>query len=317
MISVIMPAYNSQRFIAEAIESILNQTCHDFELIILDDGSTDETRSIACTYTERDPRVKVVTLDHGGLIKTLNIGVRQARYDWIARMDADDVSLPSRLEKQVAAAKANPKVVAWGTYAYHINGRSERKGLSRTGPTTEEQFCEMRRRGQVPFVIHPTALIRKEAISAVGGYDPLFDMAEDIELFDRLATLGPILALPEPLYLKRVHAHSITSYAFFANRTLARYVRARQTARATGAPLPPLQDFLRQCQKQPVLQRIRRRADDLSQYCYRKAAVEYADANFIRFLFYFGISTFLNPSYALKRVCDQKLSRVARRWMTR
>ena len=308
MISVIMPAYNSASFVQEAIESILRQTYTQLELIVVDDGSSDATFSIASSYVIRDSRVRVIQSDHGGPSRALNTGIQHARYDWVAIMHSDDVSLPFRLERQIKAAHGNPKVVAWGAYAYHIDSRGRKLGLSRVGPTTEEEFQEMKRRGQVVLVIHPTALMRKEAVIAAGRYDPFFDGSEELELFDRLATLGPILALPEPLLLYRIHKSSLSMQRFFQMRLFTRYVRARHRARIAGSSLPTWEEFLREYRAKPVFRHLWRKIDDLGQYCYRKAGVEYADRNYLRFLFYFGASACLNPKYALRRVWHQKLS---------
>lgn len=104
-ISVVMPAYNSARFIRQAIESILNQTYPSFEFIIVDDGSTDDTLSIALAYAERDRRVRVIQSNHAGPSTAANTAMAQATHDWVAIMHADDVSLPYRLERLVKAAR--------------------------------------------------------------------------------------------------------------------------------------------------------------------------------------------------------------------
>ena len=315
MISVVMPAYNSAQFISEAIESILNQTFCDFELLIVDDGSTDDTLSIASKYAERDSRARLIQSGHGGASRARNTAIEHAKYDWIALMDADDVSLPDRFEKQLAAACNNPRVVAWGTYAFVINSLGQRLGFSKTGPTTEEEFHELRSGNQLATVITATALMKKVAFMQVGPYDPFFDPTEDIELFERLATIGPILAVPEPLYLRRIHKSNVTTQRFLLNRAQTRYVRARQSARVLGTTLPTYQDFICASKSEPLLKRVRRRLDDLSQYNYRKSAIEYAEGNYVRWLFKSALSVFLYPKYALRRAWSQKFSPEAQRWL--
>jgi len=118
MISIVMPAYNAEKYIAQAIESILNQTFQDFEFIIVNDGSTDNTLKIIEQYAAQDRRIRLVQIDHVGTSAAKNAGVEVAKSDWIAMMDADDISLPQRLEKQVQAAQKSPTVVVWGTYAH-------------------------------------------------------------------------------------------------------------------------------------------------------------------------------------------------------
>src|SRR5687767_10934969 len=108
MISVVMPAYNSEQFIGEAIQSILHQTFKIFEFNIVDDGSTDRTAEIVDSYIKEDSRLKIIRADHRGVSNAINLGVEHAKYDWVAIMHADDIALPHRLEKQVTAAKLNP-----------------------------------------------------------------------------------------------------------------------------------------------------------------------------------------------------------------
>jgi glycosyltransferase involved in cell wall biosynthesis len=315
MISVVMPAYNSAQFIPEAIESILNQSVRDFELLIVDDGSTDDTLSIASKYAEYDARVRLIQSGHGGASRARNTGIEHAQYDWIALMDADDVSLPDRLEKQLAAACSNSRVVAWGTYALLINSQGQRLGFSKTGPTTEVEFHELRSNNELATVITATALMKKAAFLQVGPYDPFFDPTEDLELFERLATVGPILAVPEPLYLRRIHKSNVTTHRFLLHRAQARYVKARQRARVLGTTLPTYQEFILASKSEPLLKRIRRQLDDLSQYNYRQSALEYSEGNYIRWLFKSAMSVFLYPKYALRRAWSQKLSREAQRWL--
>ncbi len=114
MISVVIGAYNAERYIARAVESMLAQTYTDFELIAVDDGSTDRTAAILRSCAARDARVRVIEAAHQGISGAANRGIAAARQAWIARMDADDIALPHRLERQLAAAAAAPEVVLWG-----------------------------------------------------------------------------------------------------------------------------------------------------------------------------------------------------------
>jgi glycosyltransferase involved in cell wall biosynthesis len=310
-----MPAYNSAAFIAEAIESILNQTLRDLELLIVDDGSTDATLAIARSYAERDPRVKVIESNHGGPSQALNKGIELAKTNWVAVMHADDVSLPGRLEKQLAAAQTNPKVVAWGAYAYHISSLGKVLSVSRTGPTTESEFHELRQGGNVLTIIHPAALLNKEIVQTAGGYDPRFDCAEDLELFDRMADYGPILAIPEPLLLYRVHGASNTMSRFFKEKFFTRFVRARLRAKLDGVCQPTLEEFAKQYRQESLARRLRRFLDDSSKFYYRRSGLAFGNRQYLRAPFFFAASVLLNPRYALPRIYRQKFSPVANLWL--
>jgi glycosyltransferase involved in cell wall biosynthesis len=313
MISVVMPAYNSEKFIGEAIESILQQTFTQFEFNIVDDGSTDRTAEIIDSYVSKDSRIKFIRSGHKGVSYAINLGVEHAKYDWIAIMHADDVALPHRLEKQIMAARLNPRVIAWGSYSYHINQYGKILGLAKSGVSTEEEFLEYVSRGELIQVIHPTAFIRKQALLSVGGYDPSFLSCEDVELFDRLSTQGPILALPEVLVLYRIHGASNTMQRFFELRAFTRYIRERQCARLKGLKPSAWDEFKVKYDAAPALKRLRRQIDDMSQFYYRKFAVSIATGWYLRAIEFFALSALLNPRYAIPRAWHQRFSQRARR----
>lgn len=315
MISVVMPAYNASPFIASAIESILSQTFRDFELIIVDDGSTDNTREIVKGYVELDRRVRLIQNNHGGLCQTINAGINESRYPWVARMDADDIALPERFEKQLKAVNDNNKLVVLGTYAHHINSKGEVLSLIQQGWLTEEEFHTYREEGHLPFVIHPTALMKKDTLLKVGGYDPRFKAAEDFELFERMANYGLILAIPEPLLLYRVHSQSFSMHKFFAQKLFTKYVITRYRNRIAGNKEPDLEQFIEESKRQPALSRIAQHVPNLGQFWYRKAGLLFAEKQYLQAGLYLSMAIASNPSYSIPRVWRQKLSPEARRGM--
>ncbi|WP_209299734.1 glycosyltransferase family 2 protein [Escherichia coli] len=125
MISVVMPVYNSEKYLAEAIQSILNQTHKNFELICINDGSTDKSQEIIEYFSSRDARIVVINQPNKGVVSSLNLAISLAKYDYIARMDADDISHPTRLDKQIRYMTSNKDISILGTaYNYvDINGR--------------------------------------------------------------------------------------------------------------------------------------------------------------------------------------------------
>ncbi|HEY8459663.1 MAG TPA: glycosyltransferase family 2 protein [Blastocatellia bacterium] len=307
MISVIMPAYNASDYISEAIESIRRQTYRDLELIIVDDGSTDDTAKIASAHEAKDNRIRVLRSNHGGNCAARNIGVREARYPWIAAMDADDVARPERLEKQLAAVTANPRIVALGTAVYHLIG-SRVVGVARHGPESEAEFYRRRQTGEDISLYHPSALMNKEVFLKVGGYDDVFQDCSEFELFDRMAAFGPILALPEPLVYYRLHSGSMSMQRFFDQRLSSRYVTARNKARISGEPPMSFDEFVLACRRQPLRERLRIWAIDMCNYHYRAAGLSYGEGKYAAALFHLGLSTFLRPDYVLPRLWKQRLS---------
>jgi glycosyltransferase involved in cell wall biosynthesis len=304
MISVVMPAFNAERFLAQAVDSILAQTFRDFELIVVDDGSTDGTRAIIDRFASRDPRVRVIAGAHAGISDALNRGVAEARFDWIARMDGDDIAHPQRLEKQWAAAQTNPGVVVWGTYANHVNQRGRQLGLSKTGPTSEAEFHEWRRTGGEVTVIHPTAMFHKPTFLKAGGYDARFNGCEDFELWDRMSEFGPIVAIPEPLLEYRVHATSVSMKKFFTMRRLATFVIDRHKARLRGETFT-FEAFERREKSAGLSARLWWRVFHTSGYYYRNAGLAYGEGQHFKAARCLAAAWVLNPRYTTQRAWNQ------------
>lgn len=205
LISIVIPVWNGEKFLRPAVESILGQTFADFELIVVDDGSDDGTAEILGSY--RDKRLQIHRLAHEGIVKALNFGVAQARADWIARQDADDVSLPKRLQRQWEAIQRNPGAVLCFT------GHSMRnEGPERIGPARLPQsrsFLALRLCYQCPFA-HSTVLFSKEAFHVAGGYREAERHAEDYALWGRMLQAGEFIGLPQKFLKLRVHEGSVS-----------------------------------------------------------------------------------------------------------
>lgn len=204
-ISVIMPAYNAERYIREAIDSILRQTWSDFELIIIDDGSTDSTAAIIAEYT--DNRIRFCpNAQNMGVAATLNRGLELACGAYIARMNADDISLPERFAKQAAYLDAHPDVTVCGTaIELFCEGSVTGTRFPAAGPEKlkEDLFFSC-------GIAHPSVMMRRAAILELGGYDPAFNGMEDYELWCRVAEKGKITVLPEILLRYRIHSGQVT-----------------------------------------------------------------------------------------------------------
>jgi glycosyltransferase involved in cell wall biosynthesis len=196
-VSVLMSAYNAEKYIAEAIDSILSQTFSDFEFIIINDGSTDTTAEIVRSYA--DPRIVFVDNKENQRVSVcMNQGMDICRGEYIARMDADDFSLPERFEKQVRFLDANPEIGVLGTN-YHIFGAVER-----TVKQKERIGCADILMGWQ--IWQPTAMLRKSVFDKYDlRYSPEFPPAEDYELWSRAARYTQIANLPEVLLRYRWH----------------------------------------------------------------------------------------------------------------
>ncbi|MEX0757112.1 MAG: glycosyltransferase [Acidimicrobiia bacterium] len=244
LVSVVMPARNEARHVSEAIASVLAQSYRNLELIVIDDGSTDGTADLVAAAASRDDRVRLLSGPARGISAALNDGVAEAAGTWIARMDADDLCLPYRLARQLAAAAQTPEVVAWGSWAYlFVDGRTERQLVGKVGPITLDELASARRSCIPIGLLHPSVMMRRDVLEEVGGYDSRFDGGEDIELFDRMAEYGPVLSIPEPLLSMRLRTDGYGTVAFDKGRQAYRFVQARMQARKAGVRVPNIETF--------------------------------------------------------------------------
>ncbi len=205
-VSVIMPIYNSERYLAEAIESVLNQSYQNIEVVLVNDASIDHSESIAEKYIS--DRVRYIkNSQNRGVALSLNDALQMCNGDYIARMDADDISMPDRIKKQVAFMEANLAVGVCGSWVRHIGkyeGVLERKPV---GSSCIAAFMML----DNP-VMHPTAMLRKKILEKYNfKYDAAFERCEDFDLWERMSRLGYINNLPEPLLKFRVHESSVTA----------------------------------------------------------------------------------------------------------
>jgi len=198
-VSVIMPVYNTARFLPKAIESILAQTYTDYEFIIIDDGSTDNSLEIISQYAKKDARIRYSSRENRGISITRQEGLAMACGELFAPMDSDDVSAPTRLERQVNYLDEHLDCVCVGTFMLLIDPDGDPIGPMEKY-TTHEEIDEAHMRGKAGALAHSTALMRLDAVRDVGGYRPGFVTAED---FGRLASIS------EVLYDYRLHENSI------------------------------------------------------------------------------------------------------------
>ncbi len=212
MISVVMPVYNAEKYVIEAVESILNQSYSDFEFIIIDDCSTDSSYQILQSYVTKDHRIKLFKNEiNSKLPKTLNFGISQATGKYIARMDADDIALPERFAKQVAFMEANPKIGVCGTWLKVFNENIKSIQSERCYPCDPE-ILKLNMLFVECSIAHPSVMIRRSVFYNNQPYEQEYiAKAEDYELWCRLIRRGVLFAnLPEFLLYYRVTPSQIS-----------------------------------------------------------------------------------------------------------
>lgn len=208
--SVIFPIYNGGKYLDAAIESILSQTFNDFELLLLDDGSTDGSLGRLEYYASQDSRCKVFSSANRGLVDTLNEGVNLAVGDILFRMDHDDISLPGRFEKQIDYLAEHPECVLVGSRVLLID--PDGMPIMEMGDRMVHEEIDEGLSWGGAFIFHPAVAMRKSVVQQIGGYRAEYGYAEDLDLFLRMAEVGRLANLPEVLVWYRQHTSSM-SYA--------------------------------------------------------------------------------------------------------
>lgn len=202
-ISVLMGVYNGGEYLEAAIVSILNQSFRDFEFIIIDDASTDNSPKVLKEWAERDPRIVLMhNQTNLGLTKTLNLGIAKARGEWIARQDADDRSLPDRFSRQLAFLQRHPEVGIVGTGAWIIDQQGKREAIPKLLPATHPEIL-WNVILQNPF--YHTSTLFKRRLALEHPYDEILPFGQDFELWGRLLHHTQGANLAEPLIESRRH----------------------------------------------------------------------------------------------------------------
>ncbi|GAB4376937.1 MAG: hypothetical protein Kow00121_25050 [Elainellaceae cyanobacterium] len=207
-VSVAMAVYNNAAFLPDAVESILSQSFADFEFLIIDDGSTDRSLLILQEYASKDSRIRLSSRENRGIPKTRNELLAQAQGEFIAVMDADDVAMPDRFLKQVDFLRQHPEVVCVGGSLDWIDKKGKLLGHCPM-PESDVEIQNLLI-GGISMLHHPTTMIRRSALLAVGGYNENMVASSDLDLWLRLGEVGKLANLPHPVLQYRLHSRSIT-----------------------------------------------------------------------------------------------------------
>jgi len=246
IVSVVIRAFNCDRYISLAIESVLAQTFQDFEIVVVDDASTDGTGAILEAYAQRDERVRAFPNEtNQGPARAMNMGLRQAQGEFVAVQDGDDLSLPERLETQVTFLKANPDIALVGGGAYLMDEEGEEMGVGdwprkRIMPEEVRQYL---RKGMM--FVHSSLMFRRECIEAIGFYDEFFSASHDYDMLIRMADKFDIVYYEEPLVEWRWLNSGITGSKPQSQAAEAELARARNKATKEGVTLNLQQEYNR------------------------------------------------------------------------
>jgi glycosyltransferase involved in cell wall biosynthesis len=295
LLTVVVPVHNGMPFLGAAMESILTQSFADIRIIVIDDGSTDSSGAYLDTLT--DSRLTILHQPCAGLGAVLNLGIELCDTPFLARMDADDISLPDRFRQQMSRMLADPELVAIGSPLNFLICDKIQNGLPY--PTDHDTIVNDLLNSR-PSLCHPTLIMRTSAARATKYRIP--GAGEDVDFCLRLAEQGRVSNLESPQYLYRLHYSSIS---MTRSADLDRgYSYARHTAgeRRQGLAETPFPVFAQAWERRSILTRVRGRLKSASSTRYRRARLSWAQGMYVRSSIHLGISLLLQPLKSLRLV---------------
>ena len=296
LITVVIPAYNAEPFIEQAIDSVLSQTHDAIQLIVVDDGSTDRTASIGNSVG--DARLTLVSRPNRGLSRARNTGLEMAKGAFVGFLDSDDYWLPKKLAVQLAAFAKDPTLVAVGALMHYESAEGRILGIAGQPVSPEEQNLIAGAR-LMPFPIS-SILFQRKVIADLGGFDKEIRGVEDLELLARVASVGRILCVPEVLGAYRIHGDSMSAQDLSLQRDATRFIRARLDERERGSDLS-WDEFART--HRPTW---RQSYGDRVQAWYRLAGLRTAERRWLGSIIYGSMAMLFGPRYTFRRLLRQR-----------
>lgn len=305
-ISVVMSVFNGEEFIQSAIQSVLNQTFTQFEFIISNNGSTDRTLEILQSFKNIDNRIIIFDHEDLGFANSLNQAIQLARSNIIARFDADDIMLPTRLEDQYSYLITNKDISLSSCLAYYINKNGKRIGKTFSDLKSTEVNKKYIIDGEPIGLLHPGAIFYKDKFTTIGGYREEFAPAEDIDLWNRFNDKN-YWATVQQSYLMEYRMVSNTEIGknFKKSRVKYEWLRDCMRLRREGYPEITWSHFLNKRDNAPLIIKINRYRKMQSKYLYRMAGICYGDNQILSFFINLCGSFFLQPSYCYKKLINQ------------
>jgi hypothetical protein len=300
-----MAVYNGERFLADSVESVLNQTMPELELIVVDDGSTDASPAILASYARRDARVKILRQDHAGVPAAANAAIRRASYDLIARVDSDDCMLPNRLERQMEFIQARPELQVACSNCFFINAAGKRIGSSSCRVDIDRGKRELRP-ALFLEIVQSTVLMRKEAFLRVGGYREDLAYAEDRDLWGRFTTGGFSIACQNEFLVDfRLHGGAMTMKRAALQQEICGHIDENVRRRLQGKPELSLREYRAARQCEPFLRRLRENARFFALHAFKRASRHYGEGQYWKCALSLAAAVSLNPAPILRRVANR------------
>ena len=307
--SVILPVYNQQKFLAATIKSILSQSFQNFELLILDDGSTDSSADIIKKFAEKDHRIKASFGVNAGRSNATNKLVGTAKGEWCVFVDADDIMLPDRIEKQLAFNNAHPEIAASSSHCTYIDEHGNMFGIQRyNGLSTIEEFKKTISQQEFITCSYTGLMVRRDIFIKLGGLTKKFELCDDFEFFNRLVERGYILLIISEVLMKyRIHASAFTVTQPLLLREKIGYVKHCTRLRRAGNPEIDFDSFLEIQRQRPLWIRMGERRFYYATIFFRSAGHAMLSKRYFSFAWQIVASCLLSPVYVFKKIVNHSV----------
>lgn len=304
LVSVILPVYNQEKFIRKTIESILSQTFKEFELIILDDGSTDCSAQIIKEYQSKDPRIKAYFHSNSGRSEATNKAVSYSSGKYCALIDADDLMVPERLERQVAFHRKHPDIEASASHCYYIDEYDKEIGTQRYIGLENRNACKkaMDEKGIIICAI-TTLMISRKAFDDIGGLDKTYWPADDLEFSNRILEKGYLLVIIQEYLAKyRIHSQSETASKQWHLFEVASFTYHNISLRRQGQPTITFDEFKAHENAASWRKRLKLKAHRYAIIYHKKAGFSYHKKNYFLFVGQLFLAIVFDQRYVLSSV---------------
>jgi len=296
-ISIIIPTYNNEKFISEAIQSVLKQTFKNFELIIVNNGSKDNTLKLIRELANLDKRIKILNLRKNiGMANALNKGINYCKADYVARMDGDDVMYKNRIEEQVKYINKHKNVVVLSCLGTYMDLKGNTFGVTPTEIINHKSSKNLIKNNKVIGILHPGAVFKKKVFQSIGGYRGKFWPAEDIDLWTRFALMGHNIHVQKKILLKyRIHDNSAIASNFFDSYRKLQWVKHCLISKNINKSEISYEEFLKFQKNRNIFIKINDLRKLYYKYFHRKIILNYFNNNFLKMIISIFITILLRP----------------------
>lgn len=306
-VSVLMTTYNSEKYVTETIKSVINQTYKNWEFIIVDDASTDNTYNLISEFCKNDARIKLYKFEQNkGQSYALNFGLKKCAFDLIARIDNDDLMHPDRLQIQVNYMQNYHEVAIVGSYVNYINKNGLVVGKGKTDFLSTTAIKTKIDDNHIIGFNHPTIMMRKNIIMDIGGYRGEYWPADDIDLWNRVIEKGfRIDIMPEYLTFYRIHNDSVSIHSVKNSLLKSKWVKYNLIRRRSGTNEVSFDEFMEYFNGNSIVKKYNSKRKLFGQIFYKKAVFKFSNKEIINFSYNIFLAIILNPTYSIKKIIQK------------